>query len=120
MLSLVCKEPSVNEKQRKMMFELFTGTIISQEIIVQTLHRRGLIRKEEVVDRLDFFIDYFEGKGSEQIAVPMRYLRKNLCKPFPGGGAECKGEATTRYPEWFQGVIPGGRGSGGSTTMAGE
>ncbi len=106
----------MNDKQRKMMFELFTGTIISQEIIVQTLHRRGLIRKEEVVDRLDFFIEYFEGKGSEQIAVPMRYLRKNLGKKFPDDPRPAKGPAA-RYPDWFQGIIPGGRGS---SSMAGE
>jgi hypothetical protein len=108
----------VNDKQRKMMFELFTGTIISQEIIVQTLHRRGLIRKEDVIDRLDFFIDYFEEKGSEQIAVPMRYLRKNLDKQFPEGTRTIH-RPVSRYPDWFQGVIPGGRGNNASS-IAGD
>ena len=99
----------MNEKQRKLMFELFTGTIISQEIIVQTLHQHGLIRREEVVERLDYFIDYFEKKGSEQIAVPMRYLRKNLGKQFPESGKKAAPRTPPRYPDWFQGIIPGGR-----------
>lgn len=99
----------MNDRQRKLMFELFTGTIISQEIIVHVLHRHGLIGKQEVIDRLDFFIDYFERKGSEQIAVPMRYLRKNLGKQFPDVARPAPARSTER-PAWFQGVIPGGRG----------
>lgn len=101
----------MNDRQRKLMFELFTGTIISQEIIVQVLHRHGLIGKQEVIDRLDFFIDYFERKGSEQIAVPMRYLRKNLGKQFPESERPVASSPAPR-PAWFQGVIPGGRGEG--------
>lgn len=108
----------MSDRQRKLMFELFTGTIISQEIIVQVLHRHGLIGKQEVIDRLDFFIDYFERKGSEQIAVPMRYLRKNLGKQFPEVSRAVPPRSMNRYPEWFQGVIPGGRG-GKPSSVAG-
>jgi hypothetical protein len=89
------------------MFELFTGTIISQEIIIQTLHRKGILRKKEIMERLDYFIDYFEGKGSDQIAVPMRYLRKNLGKELTSQPA-AKVPPVGGYPTWFQGVIEGG------------
>ncbi|MBE0597090.1 MAG: hypothetical protein IH614_07465 [Desulfuromonadales bacterium] len=98
----------MNDKQRKMIFELFTGTIISQEIIIQALHKNGLIKKRDIVDRLDYFIDYFERKGSEQIAVPMRYLRKNLGKGFPETGSAPRIPPGNGYPKWFQGVIHGG------------
>lgn len=98
----------MNDKQRRMIFELFTGTIISQEIIVQTLHKNGLIKKRDVLDRLDYFIDYFERKGSEQIAVPMRYLRKNLGKDFPESLPRTRASLANGYPKWFQGVIHGG------------
>lgn len=98
----------MNDKQRKLIFELFTGTIISQEIIVQTLHKNGLIKKREIIDRLDYFIDYFERKGSEQIAVPMRYLRKNLGKELPEGLSRVRPPLANGYPKWFQGVIHGG------------
>lgn len=97
----------MNDKQRKMIFELFTGTIISQEIIIQALHRKGILRKRDIIDRLDYFIDYFEEKGSDQIAVPMRYLKKNLGKEFPEVVRQ-KEPPQGGYPKWFQGVIHGG------------
>ncbi|MFA5516581.1 MAG: hypothetical protein WDA20_09870 [Desulfuromonadales bacterium] len=105
----------MNDKQRKMMFELFTGTIISQEIIIQALHKNGLVKKREIMDRLDHFIDYFDKKGSDQIAVPMRYLRKNLGKDLPENMPRQKKGLVNGYPKWFQGVIHGGqedRGAG--------
>ncbi len=101
----------MNDKQRKMIFELFTGTIISQEIIIQALHKNGLVKKREILDRLDYFIDYFERKGSDQIAVPMRYLRKNLGKELPETPARPKIPLANGYPKWFQGVIEGGQES---------
>ncbi len=102
-------ELAMNEKQRKMIFELFTGTIISQEIIIQALHRNGLVKKREIMERLDYFIDYFDRKGSEQIVVPMRYLRKNLGKDLPEIVPRGKPPLANGYPKWFQGVIEGGQ-----------
>ena len=99
----------MNEKQRKMIFELFTGTIISQEIIIQALHKKGLLKKQEIMERLDYFIDYFDRRGSDQISVPMRYLRKNLGKDLPELLPRTKASLANGYPKWFQGVIEGGQ-----------
>ncbi len=99
----------MNDKQRKMIFELFSGTIISQEIIIQALHKNGLIKKREIMDRLDYFIEYFDQRGSDQIAVPMRYLRKNLGKDLPEYVPKQRAARVGGYPKWFQGVIDGGQ-----------
>ncbi len=102
----------MNEQQRRTIFQLFTGTLITQELLIKLLHRKGLVRKNEVAEGLDKFIDFFEQKGAQQIALPMKYLRKNLGRdltpPRPASHREKGGERS--YPPWFQGVIQGGGG----------
>ncbi len=99
----------MNNKQREMIFELLTGILLSQEIIVQTLNKSGAIRKQDVMEGLDYFIDHFEKRGARQkITMPMRYLRKNLEKPYPEFHASPKIRPAQSYPHWFQGVIQGG------------
>jgi hypothetical protein len=103
------EEDKMNNKQREMIFELFTGTLISQEILIQTLHRSGALKKKDVMDGLDFFIDYFEKKNPEQrITLPMKYLRKNLEKYFPGCDHMKKISSRPGHPAWLKGVIQGG------------
>lgn len=100
----------MNNKQREMLFEIFTGALISQEIVIQLLHRKGLLDKGEVVRSLDYFIEHFEKKNPEQkITVPMHYLKNNLGKYFPEGNAIKRKEPAQKHPAWFQGVILGGR-----------
>jgi hypothetical protein len=104
----------MNNKQREMLFEIFTGTLISQEIVIQLLHRKGLLDKGEVVRSLDYFIDHFEKKNPEQkITVPMHYLKNNLGKYFPEASSPQRRAAGQKHPAWFQGVILGGRHRGG-------
>jgi hypothetical protein len=101
---------AMNSKQREMLFEIFTGALISQEVVIQLLHRKGLLDKGEVIRSLDYFIEHFEKKNPEQkITVPMHYLKNNLGKYFPEGGAVKRKMPEQKHPPWFQGVILGGR-----------
>jgi hypothetical protein len=103
----------MNNKQRELFFEIFTGTLISQEIVIQLLHRKGLLDKGEVIRSLDYFIDHFEKKNPEQkITVPMHYLKNNLGKYFPETNRDQSRKRGTKHPAWFQGVIVGGRCGG--------
>ncbi len=97
----------MNDQQRRTIFQLFTGTLICQELLIQLLHRKGLVRKKEVADGLDRFIEFFEKKGADQIAVPMKYLRKNIGSD--ASARPMRREGSRDYPAWFQGVIQGGR-----------
>jgi hypothetical protein len=100
----------MNNKQREMLFEIFTGALISQEIVIQLLHRKGLLDKGEVIRSLDYFIDHFEKKNPEQkITVPMHYLKSNLGKYFPEVTTSRRKNAGQKRPAWFQGVILGGK-----------
>jgi hypothetical protein len=100
----------MNNKQREMLFEIFTGALISQEVVIQLLHRKGLLDKEEVIRSLDYFIDHFEKKNPDQkITVPMHYLKNNLGKYFPEVSTPKRKEPGQKHPAWFQGVILGGR-----------
>jgi hypothetical protein len=100
----------MTNKQRDMIFELFTGTLISQEILIQTLHKSGVLKKKDVTDGLDFFIEYFEKKNPEQkITMPMRYLRKNLEKYYPELSGMKTSGASAISPSWLKGIIEGGR-----------
>ena len=99
----------MNEQQRRTIFQLFTGTLITQELLIKLLHHKGLVRKQEVAEGLDRFIEHFENKGAEQIALPMKYLRKNIGRDLTPPRPAAKGREKS-YPPWFQGVIQGGRG----------
>lgn len=100
----------MDNRQREMLFEIFTGALISQEIVIQLLHRKGLLDKGEVIRSLDHFIDHFEKKNPEQkITVPMHYLKSNLGKYFPGTNGVQHKQTRRQHPAWFQGVILGGR-----------
>jgi hypothetical protein len=99
----------MTSKQREI-FEIFTGTLISQEIVIQLLHRKGLIDKGEVIRSLDEFIDHFEQKDPEQkITVPMHYLRSNLRRDLPESCSSGRRKPERKNPPWLQGVIVGGR-----------
>ncbi len=86
-----------------------SGIVVSQSIIVQTLHKSGALNKKDVIDALDFLIaDFNKRPYGNIITVPMAQLKKLLQAEYPDLPFSENIQNHKDYPGWFRGVFEGG------------
>lgn len=94
--------------ESKLILEVITGTLITQEIIVKVFDKHGVLAKQDVIDSLKMVINELETNlpGNNAI-IPIRLLMRRLEKQ-PADSAPSK----EHLPDWFHGILDGGRSEG--------
>lgn len=90
--------------------EVFTGfcagLIISQSLIVEYLHDKGLVNKKDIVDELQKQIDTCQKNNTLQ-NIPSMFLALNLARDvlLKGSFKDTVENFNKNTPDWFRGVI---------------
>ena len=91
--------------------KMLLGIVMSQNIIVKTLHKNNAINKQEVIDELTYFIKKINIKDPEGNYTTTMNILKNMlsqgdsCPSSPENDPSGTG---TDKPDWFQGIFEGG------------
>jgi hypothetical protein len=104
----------MSELEIKMLRELVVGLAESQALIIQHLIKTGALEKQCVINSFDFMASDFKKRAPHSsLSIPMAYIRDRLGEELPDFPpppiSPVEPHLKPKYPEWFKGIIPGGK-----------
>lgn len=100
----------MSDREIKMLKELVVGLAEAQALIILHLIKTGAVEKQSVINSFDFMAnDFKKSDPQSSLSSPMAYIRSRLDVELPDFPPSADPTSKPDYPDWFQGVIRGGK-----------